>query len=76
MGAVRGRFALMQNFFFSLLMGDGLIRMPYMRHVGMLRALFGLDVGAWSGYLLVLQIFEIGCLVMLYSVRDLGKMGS
>lgn len=76
MGAVRVCFALMQNFFLSLLMGGSLIRMPYMRHVRMLRAVFGLDVGAWSGYLLVLQIFEIGCLVMLYSVKDSGKMGS
>ena len=50
--------------------------MLYMRHVGMLRARFGLDVGAWSGYLLVSRIYEIGCLAMFYFVRDLRRMGS
>ena len=76
MGAVRGRFILMPNFFLSLLMGDGLICMLYMRHVGMLRALFRLDIGVWSGSLLVSLIYEIGCLVELCSVRDLGKIGN
>ena len=50
--------------------------MLYMRHVGMLKALFGLDVGAWSGYLLVSKIYEIRCLAMFYCLRDSGKMGS
>ena len=50
--------------------------MLYMRHVRMLRAPFGLDVGAWSGYLLVSMIYEIGCLAMFYFVRDSGIMGS
>ena len=57
-------------------MGSGLIRMLYMRLVGMLRALFGLVVGAWSGYLHVSKIFEIGCLAMDYFVGESGKMGS
>ena len=57
-------------------MGGGLIHTLYKRHVGMLRALFGLDVGAWSGFLLVSKIYEIGCLAMVYFVRDSGKMGS
>ena len=56
--------------------GGSLIRMLYTRHVEMLRALFGLDVGAWSGYFLVSKIYEIGCLAMFYFVRDLEKMGS
>ena len=76
MGAVRGRFVLMPNFFLSLLTGGDLIRMLYMSHVGMLRALFGLDIGVWSGSLLVSLIYETGRLVELYSVRDLGNMRS
>ena len=76
MGAIRVRFVLMPNFFLSLLMGDSLIRMLYMRHVGMLRALFGLDIWVWGRSLLVSLIYEIGCLVELCSVRDLGKMGN
>ena len=37
--AARGRSILMQNFFLFLLMEGSLIRMLYMRYVGMLRAL-------------------------------------
>ena len=33
-------------------------------------------IGVWSGSLLVSLIYKIGCLVELYSVKDLGKMGS
>ena len=57
-------------------MGGGLICMLYMRHVRMLKSLFRLDVGAWSGYLLVSKIYEIRCLAMFYCVRDSGKMES
>ena len=57
-------------------MGGGLICMLYMRHVEMLKALFGLDVGAWNGDLLVSKIYKIRCLAMFYCVRDSGKMGS
>ena len=74
MEVVRGCFVSMQNFFLSFLMGGGLIRMSYMRHIGMLKALFGLDVRAQSGSLLVSQIYETGCLVVMYSIRDSGKM--
>ena len=66
----------MPNFFVSLLTGEGLIHMLFMRHVGMLKVVFMLDIGVMSGSLLVLQIYETGCLVELYSVRDLGKIGS
>ena len=50
--------------------------MLYMRHVRVLRTLFGLDGGVWSGSFLVSPIYETGCLVELYSIRDLEKMGS
>ena len=33
-------------------------------------------LGVWSGSFLVSPIYETGCLVELYSVRDLEKMGS
>ena len=66
----------MPNFFLSLLTGEGLIRMLFMRHAGMLKAVFMLDIGVLSGSLLVLRMYEIGCLVELYSIRDLGKIGS
>ena len=70
MGAEIGCFILMPNFFLSILTGGGLIRMLFMRHVGMLRALFGLDIGVLSGSLLVSLIYETGCLVKLYSIRN------
>ena len=60
----------MQNSFLSLLMGGGLILMPYMRTAGMLGVLFGLVVGAWSGSFLVFLTFEIGCLDKTSFVKD------
>ena len=49
--------------------------MPYMRHAGMLRVLFGLDVGTWSGSLPVLPIYETGCLVKDVHCKRLKENG-
>ena len=49
--------------------------MPYMRHIGMLRVLFGLDVGTWSGSLPVLPIYETGCLVKDVHCKRLKENG-
>ena len=48
--------------------------MLYMRHVRVLRTLFGLDGRVWSGSLLVSLTYVTGCLVELFFVRDLGIM--
>ena len=76
MGAVRGLFALMQKKILSLLMGDDLIRMPFIRRVGMLGVLFGLDIGIWSGSLIFSLTYETGCSVKMFFVKDSGTMGN
>ena len=50
--------------------------MPFMRHTGMLKALFELVVEAWNGFFIVLLIYVIGCQDLMSIVRDLGRMGS
>ena len=76
MGAARGLFTLMQKKILSLLMGDDLIRMPFMRHVGMLGVLFGLDIGIWSGSLIFSLTYETRCSVKMFFVKDSRTMGN
>ena len=78
MGAVRGRFVLMPNFFLYLLSWGGGWSDSYAIHETRrdVKSPIWVGLGVWSGSFLVSPIYETGCLVELYSVRDLEKMGS
>ena len=67
----------MQKKILSLLMGDDLIRMPFIRRVGMLGVLFGLDIGIWSGSLSCffdIRDWVLGQDVLCKRFRDNGKL--